>query len=158
MESIQKDVECPSGILNGRFRILKTGIRLHGVERADKILLSCCAIHNCLVEVDCLDENWEQGVPTNWEGVLGLLDQCDVDEYITPFACCRLNSPSLGRSFQTYDTYGMGFGSDRLRSHDANTLMETENLVNEAIEKENSGANVNPTNLNVPLVRNLSMV
>ena len=37
MESIRKDVECAFGIMKGRWRILKTGIRLHGVEAADKI-------------------------------------------------------------------------------------------------------------------------
>jgi Plant transposon protein len=36
MESIRKDVECTFGILKGRFRIVKTGIFLHGVECAEK--------------------------------------------------------------------------------------------------------------------------
>ncbi len=31
LESLRKDVECTFGILKGRWRILKTGIRLHGV-------------------------------------------------------------------------------------------------------------------------------
>ena len=39
LESMRKDVECTFGILKGRWRILKTGIRLNGVECADKILL-----------------------------------------------------------------------------------------------------------------------
>ena len=37
LESMQKDVECTFGIMKGRFRILKTGIHLHGVEVTDKI-------------------------------------------------------------------------------------------------------------------------
>jgi hypothetical protein len=37
LELMRKDVECTFGILKGRWRILKTGIRLHGVEAADKI-------------------------------------------------------------------------------------------------------------------------
>ena len=37
LESMRKDVECTFGIMKGRFRILKTGIRVHGVEVVDKI-------------------------------------------------------------------------------------------------------------------------
>ena len=48
LESMRKDVECTFGILKGRWRILKTGIRLHGIEAADKIWLTCCALHNWL--------------------------------------------------------------------------------------------------------------
>ena len=50
LESMRKDVECTFGILKGRFRILKTGIRLHKIEAVDKILLTCCALHNLLLE------------------------------------------------------------------------------------------------------------
>ena len=45
IESMRKDVEC-----TGRFRILKAGFRVHGVERCDSIFLTCCAIHNWLIE------------------------------------------------------------------------------------------------------------
>jgi hypothetical protein len=37
IESMRKDVECTFGILKARFRIIKTGIRLHGVEVTDSI-------------------------------------------------------------------------------------------------------------------------
>ena len=57
LESLRKDVECTFGILKGRWRILKTGIRIHGVESADKIWLTCCALHNWLLETDGLDES-----------------------------------------------------------------------------------------------------
>jgi hypothetical protein len=49
LESIRKDVECTFGILKGRFRVLKTGIRLNGQEAADKVFLTCCALHNWLL-------------------------------------------------------------------------------------------------------------
>ena len=55
LESMRKDVECTFGILKGRWRILKTGIRLSGVECADKIFLTCCALHNWLLETDGLN-------------------------------------------------------------------------------------------------------
>jgi DDE superfamily endonuclease len=62
-----KDVECTFGIMKGRFRILKTGIRLHRVEATDKIWMTCCALHNYLLDVDGLNEGWESGVPSYWE-------------------------------------------------------------------------------------------
>ena len=54
LESMRKDVECVFGILKGRFRVLKTGIRLHGAEAADNIWCTCCALHNMLLEIDGL--------------------------------------------------------------------------------------------------------
>ena len=40
LECMRKDVECMFGILKGRFRILKAGIRLHGVPVADDIWMT----------------------------------------------------------------------------------------------------------------------
>jgi hypothetical protein len=71
IESMRKDVECMFGILKGRWRILKTGIRLHGTKPADQIFKTCCAPHNWLLEIDGLDDEWERGVPSEWEGSLG---------------------------------------------------------------------------------------
>jgi hypothetical protein len=56
LELIQKDVKCTFGILKGRWRILKSGIRLHGTKPAEAIFKTCCALHNCLLEGDGLDE------------------------------------------------------------------------------------------------------
>jgi Plant transposon protein len=66
LESMRKDVECTFGILKGRFRVLKTGIRLHGIEATDNIWLTCCALHNFLLEEDGLNANWESGISI-WE-------------------------------------------------------------------------------------------
>ena len=52
LESMRKDVECTFGILKGRWRILKAGIRVHGIDTADSIWMTCCALHNMLLEVD----------------------------------------------------------------------------------------------------------
>ena len=68
LESIRKDVECTFGILKGRFRILKTGIRLLGQKSADNIFLTCCALHNWLLSEDGLSVGWEEGTPIIWEG------------------------------------------------------------------------------------------
>jgi hypothetical protein len=48
LESLRKDVECTFGILKGRRRVLKSGIRVHNTEAADNIWLTCCALHNLL--------------------------------------------------------------------------------------------------------------
>jgi hypothetical protein len=42
IESMRKDVECTFGILKGRWRILKTGICLHGAKPADQTFKTCC--------------------------------------------------------------------------------------------------------------------
>jgi DDE superfamily endonuclease len=80
IESFRKDTECTFGILKGRFRVLKTGIRLDGPEAADKVWLTCCAIHNFLLEEDGLDD---------WTGQLGMNDVADLQ--YAPFALQRLS-------------------------------------------------------------------
>jgi hypothetical protein len=108
LESMRKDVECTFGILKGRWRILKTGIRLHGVDNADKIWLTCCALHNWLLEIDGLDESWEDGVPSDWEGELGNHENDGlVNKYATPIS--RLHSAA-----RNFDASGMGPGEDRV--------------------------------------------
>lgn len=71
LESMRKDVECTFGIFKGRWRILKSGIRLSGVECADDIFLTWCALHNWLLEIGGLDKEWRHGVPSDWEGEIG---------------------------------------------------------------------------------------
>jgi hypothetical protein len=102
LESMRKDVECAFGILKGRFRILKTGVRTHGVEACDKIWRTCCALHNMLLEIDGLEEGWENGVSSSWEGELGQHDA-------SVSALARLLTPE---QFATHDHSGMGVGTD----------------------------------------------
>ncbi len=78
LESMRKDVECTFGILKGRWRILKSGIRILGVECADNIFLTCCALHNWLLEIDGLDKEWRNGVPSDWEGEIGEATLTDI--------------------------------------------------------------------------------
>ena len=52
IESMRKDVECTFGILKGRWRVLRYGIKLWGINNTDKIWLTCCALHNWLLEID----------------------------------------------------------------------------------------------------------
>ncbi len=67
-----------------RWRILKTGIRVHGRElygKVDNIWLTCCALHNWLLEVDGLSDKWEQGTQGDWEGSWGLHDASDAARF-----------------------------------------------------------------------------
>jgi hypothetical protein len=56
LESMHKDVECTFGILKGRWRILKAGVRIHGINSVDYIWFTCCALHNWLLEIDGLND------------------------------------------------------------------------------------------------------
>jgi len=40
LESMRKDVECTFSILKGRWRILKAGVRIHGVDGVDDVWLT----------------------------------------------------------------------------------------------------------------------
>lgn len=60
-ESLRKDVECTFGILKGRWRILKAGIRMHGVAIVEQIMKTCCVLHNMLIHYDGLDMGWLNG-------------------------------------------------------------------------------------------------
>jgi DDE superfamily endonuclease len=103
LESIRKDVECTFGILKSRFRILKTGIRLHRQEAADKIFLTCCALHNWLLDVDGLDPDWREGAPSEWETALGNHSLQDVQTNLPP-AVVRLLSPAEMRGYDASHT------------------------------------------------------
>lgn len=101
LESMRKDVECAFGIMKGRFRILKTGIRLHGVGVVDDLWATCCALYNMLLDVDGLNDEWENGVSGDWEGEMGQHDIEDV-----PLIFQRVGG---GLDF---DFSGMGSGGD----------------------------------------------
>jgi DDE superfamily endonuclease len=82
LESLRKDVECTFGILKGRWRVLKTGVRLGHEKLCDQIFMTCCALHNMLLMVDGLDRQWKEGVPSDWQGELGEVgaDNGSIDE------------------------------------------------------------------------------
>ena len=76
---MRKDVECTFGILKGRFRVLKNGIRLRGPQATDNIWLTCCALHNFLLEQDGLDDPWDGPVAVEAWLEPGLADHSDAD-------------------------------------------------------------------------------
>jgi DDE superfamily endonuclease len=104
LESMRKDVECTFGILKGRWRVLKSGIRTHGSVSADQTWFTCCALHNWLLEIDGLDGEWE--------GALGMVDEEDVARYI-PAAMRRLTTATTDGTVEAanpapYDTSIIG--------------------------------------------------
>ena len=68
LESMRKDVECTFGIMKGRFCILRNGFRFHSIKKCDQTWLTCCALHNRLLFIDGLHENWDIGKLSNWGG------------------------------------------------------------------------------------------
>ena len=84
---MQKDVECTFGILKGRWRILKTGMRLSGIDLADKTFLTCCTLHNWLPETDAFPNNWNKRIPaadplmqsSEWDGPFVQRDPDDLN-------------------------------------------------------------------------------
>ena len=106
LKSLRKDVECAFGILKGRWRVLKSGIRVHNTEAADNIWLTCCASHNLLINVDGLSIGWENGVPSHWEGSRGEFQNDEIPEAIR-----RLISPD---AFRTYDRSCCGYHAAEL--------------------------------------------
>jgi hypothetical protein len=100
---MRKDVECTFGILKGRWHILKAGICVHGIDIADKIWLTCCVLHNMLLDVDSLDEHWSAGIPSDWAGDLGRFDGDDtyLATNLIPMAIQCLNDPDAIRNYDT---------------------------------------------------------
>jgi Plant transposon protein len=101
VESIRKDVECTFGIMKGRFRILKIGIRIHSIAAVDKLWCTCCALHNMFLEDDGLSETWKTGTDSDWQGELGHHSIQDTTDTMS-------------------DMSGMGFGNNRLDEDDDN--------------------------------------
>jgi DDE superfamily endonuclease len=85
LESLRKDVECTFGILKGRWRYLKTGIRLQNVDCVDDVWFTCCALHNLLLDADAQTEQWETVDMVDADEELGQEDFNDI-----PFALRRL--------------------------------------------------------------------
>jgi len=130
LESMRKDVECTFGILKGRWRILKSGVRLNGVDSVDCIWLTCCALHNWLLEVDGLSETWVGGtlnLTSDWEGEMGSLDFDGVKDAV-PNALARL---SRNLDPRNYDSSGMGPGLDVVE--ETRTCMNRDLSLNEEV-------------------------
>ena len=105
LESVRKDVECTFGILKGRWRILKAGCRLHGAVAMDRVFLTCCSLHNLLLERDGLNVGWKNGAQSDWQQDLGHFDPEDIPLRIRPpngdhlDRLLRLDTSLVGRTY-----------------------------------------------------------
>ena len=99
------------GILKGRWRVLKSGVRINGVDSVDYVWFTCCALHNWLLDIDGLSEKWLGGVQqcaSDWDGAMGCLDSDGVQKEV-PNALARLSENLDARN---YDSSGLGPGLD----------------------------------------------
>jgi hypothetical protein len=52
IEAVRKDIECVFGILKKRFLYLKHPIRIHSPECIERVFVTCCVLHNILLDYD----------------------------------------------------------------------------------------------------------
>jgi hypothetical protein len=98
--------------MKGRWRILKAGVRLWGVLSVDEVWLTCCALHNWLLDIDGFGGVWNGGVAiSDWTGRNGDHDYDGLSKEIPNAVAriCRNLDP------QNYDSSGMGHGTDVLQ-------------------------------------------
>ena len=61
-------MECTFGILKKRWNMLSKGIQATNIITADKVWRTCCALHNYLLDIDGLDEMWQDNVTCSDSG------------------------------------------------------------------------------------------
>ena len=111
-------------IFIGRWRILKSGIRVHGIEAADNIWFTCCALHNMLLNIDGLNKKWKKGIPSPFEGELGWHAVGDVETY-APLIFRRVRD---GCDIRELDTSNFARGNDLCNNLLDNREEEIKNL------------------------------
>ena len=64
------------------------------------------------MEIDGLDNQWEAGIPSDWEGELGNLDPDNVQAYASNFALQHLHVIPGATDLRCHDTSGVGQAND----------------------------------------------
>ena len=108
---IHSDLECPT---RKRHLSAKTGIRLQSFKAVDDIWFTCCALHNYLLEVDGLHQQWTKGIPSEYEKQLGQHDNIDTVRHLHPEIFRRLENPLVYDSTLPVNNYCHGDESDDL--------------------------------------------
>jgi hypothetical protein len=125
LELLRKDVECTFGILKGRGRVLKTGICCHNTEVADNMWMTCCALHNLLLDVDGLSHKWSDGVASSFENEDGQFQDIDI-----PSAIRRLVDPTgkEGHRLRVFDSSRFGLRDADSRRDDDQDNKDIQNV------------------------------
>ena len=111
LESLRKDVECTFEIFESRWRVLRYGIRMHGLLACDRTWLTCLSLHNMLLEVDGLHTKWSDGYRSHWES----MDDMDIPDEM-PYSIRRLLKPGSQR---ISDISKKGHGNDFTFTNDS---------------------------------------
>ena len=110
VELMRKDMEY-FGKLKGHWHTLKTEISLDGVRIIDNVWITCCALHNWLLDIDGMLGKWISGVPQRTGEMSLHKDDFSLDDSTVPQVIksllCNLN-------FRNYDTSRVGPGDDLL--------------------------------------------
>jgi hypothetical protein len=107
--SMWKDVACTFGILKGRWKILKSGVCVYGVDRINEIWLTYCVMHNWHLDIDGLPGKRKDGVlVSNYDGELGQMNFGGLRESI-PNLIARI---SINLDPHNYDLSDMRPGKD----------------------------------------------
>ena len=84
-------------------------MRIHGVDWVDDVWLTCCALHNWLLNIDGLNGEWKNGVPmSDCEGPMGDMDFEGLNNGVA-HTIARLSKNLNPRN---YDSSGMRPGND----------------------------------------------
>jgi len=76
---------------------------LHGVRSVDKVWKTCCTMHNWLLDIDGLLQNWENGVPSEWKRPMGQHSASTVRQYATPLVLSNLHTDKQIHNFDLSD-------------------------------------------------------
>ena len=128
-ESMRKDSECCFGILKGRWRILKTGIKLQSRDIIDDVFFTCCILHNMLMESDKINLDWTGGAK-----YLGAEGHHEDDDMRRIFG--RLHSDA------TTDLSGRGFGRNVLIARQLQEAGDEQDEIGEEFEPGHAELNV----------------
>ena len=101
IEQVRKKVETVFGILKGRFRILKVGMPYHDQGACERVMHTCCILHNMILSHDGLDKRWESDV--DWAGKDGEFEEGDKGLLARKLALVYLRTTRLG-SYKKADT------------------------------------------------------
>jgi hypothetical protein len=97
-------------------------------------------------KTDGLNERWESGVPSDWEGEMGEHDdEYIVCQYALPNAISNLRTPAEVRGYDisgmgTHSPYAENGADDEIGNHNNSDDMETEDTGANDMETDDTGA------------------